>query len=63
VTTLRVELSGQGAVNRVAILHDPGHGFGAAARRCAFGKRYNPALDQKGRPIPAALVINVRFVR
>jgi periplasmic protein TonB len=63
VTTLRVELSGQGAVNRVAILRDPGHGFGAAARRCAFGKRYNPALDPQGRPIPAALVINVRFVR
>jgi len=63
VTTLRVELSGQGTVNRVAILRDPGHGFGAAAQRCAFGKRYNPALDREGRPIAAALVINVRFVR
>jgi protein TonB len=63
VTTLRVELSGQGTVNRVAILRDPGHGFGAAARRCALGKRYNPALDRDGRPIAAALVINVRFVR
>jgi periplasmic protein TonB len=63
VTTLRVELSAQGTVNRVAILRDPGHGFGAAAQRCAFGKRYNPALDREGRPIAAGLVINVRFVR
>ena len=63
VTTLRVELSSQGTVNRVAILRDPGHGFGAAARRCAFGKRYHPALDRLGHPIPGTLVINVRFVR
>lgn len=63
VTTLRVELSGQGTVIRVAVVRDPGHGFGAAARRCALGKRYNPALDRNGRPIPAALLINVRFVR
>jgi protein TonB len=63
VTTLRVELSGQGTVKGVAILRDPGHGFGAAARRCAFGKRYHPALDRKGRPIAGTLVINVRFVR
>jgi periplasmic protein TonB len=63
LTTLRVELSGQGKVNHVAILRDPGHGFGAAAKRCALGKRYNPALDREGRPIAGTLVINVRFVR
>jgi len=63
VASLRVELNGRGAVNQVAILRDPGHGFGAAARRCALGKRYDPALDREGRPIPASLVLNVRFVR
>jgi hypothetical protein len=47
----------------VAVVSDPGHGFGAAAQLCARQKRFLPALDRAGTPIVASVVVNVRFMR
>jgi periplasmic protein TonB len=53
-----------GAPRSVAVLRDPGHGFGAAARSCALGERYRPALDRDGNPALATTPpITVRFTR
>jgi periplasmic protein TonB len=48
----------------VAMLRDPGHGFGAAAIQCAMGQRFNSALDRMGNPVAATTPpILVRFSR
>lgn len=61
---IAVSLEADGRPKRVALLRDPGHGFGAAAIRCAMGQRYRPALDNKGDPIAATTPpITVRFSR
>jgi periplasmic protein TonB len=53
-----------GAPSSVAVLRDPGHGFGAAARACAMAQRYSPAFDRGGSPIAATTPpITVRFTR
>lgn len=61
---IAVSLEADGRPKRVALLRDPGHGFGPAAIRCAMGQRYRPALDSKGDPIAATTPpITVRFTR
>jgi protein TonB len=52
-----------GRASSVTVLHDPGYGFGAAARACALRRRYNAALDRSGAPVATTLVLNVRFDR
>jgi glutaminase len=47
----------------VAVIADPGHGFGAEARSCSIGKRWSPALDSAGNPIRATAIVKVRFTR
>lgn len=60
---LRVTVSAAGVVDKVAIVRDPGHGLGAAARACAKGIRFNPARDPAGQPTAAeSPPIRVRFV-
>lgn len=61
---IAVSLQADGRPKSVALLRDPGHGFGAAAIRCAMGQRYRPALDRQGAPIAATTPpITVRFTR
>jgi len=62
-TTLSIVVDPRGTAERVTVLSDPGHGFGAAARRCARGKRYVPARGSDGRVVRDTLVVIVRFVR
>lgn len=53
-----------GAPRWVAVLRDPGHGFGAAAKACALGQPYEAALDRDGHPVAATTPpITVRFTR
>lgn len=40
-----------GSARTVRIVSDPGHGFGRAARICAFEKKYEPARDGTGAKI------------
>lgn len=60
---LRVEVASDGRVGGVAVMRDPGAGFGREARRCALRKRWSPALDRAGQPTAGAAIVNVRFVR
>jgi protein TonB len=53
-----------GTPRSISVVSDPGHGFGAAARSCALGQRFTPALDRNGDPTTAATPpITVRFTR
>jgi protein TonB len=60
---LSVTVDASGRASSVAILRDPGHGFGLAARACALRRRYHAALDRSGLPVATTLVLNVRFDR
>jgi protein TonB len=61
--TIRVEVDARGRPTRVQALTDPGHGFAAAAQRCALGRQWSPGADRLGRPRASAINLNVRFVR
>ena len=63
VVSLRVQVASSGAVESVAVVRDPGDGFGREARRCALRKRWAPALDRAGSAIGSTAIVNVRFVR
>jgi len=63
VVTLTVRVGASAEVDSVAVVWDPGHGFGAAALRCAYSKRWQAALDRGGSPIASRLTLNVRFTR
>lgn len=61
---IAVSVGSDGSAKRVAMLRDPGHGFGAAAIQCAMGQRFNAALDRTGNPVAATTPpIVVRFSR
>jgi len=63
VATIRVAVSASGKVERVSVLSDPGHGFGAAAERCATSREWSAAVDRGGRAVRGERVVAVRFVR
>lgn len=59
-----VHVRADGRAARVTIVNDPGHGFGAAAYRCALQAQYSPARDRSGKPIGTDLErVSVRFTR
>lgn len=59
-----VTVRSDGTPRSISVVSDPGHGFGAAARSCALGQRFTPALDRNGEPTTAATPpITVRFTR
>lgn len=61
---IAVTVQASGTPKSVAVLRDPGHGFGAAARACAMGQRFKPALDRDGNGVLATTPpITVRFSR
>lgn len=64
VVTLIVVVSAAGAPLKVAVIQDPGNGFGRAARDCALARTYKAAVDDQGKPIAASTPpIKVRFSR
>ncbi len=60
---LLVTVSPAGAVEDAAVVIDPGHGFGDAARRFALGQQFKPAVDAAGTPIRATTRVRVAFRR
>ncbi|HEY5956668.1 MAG TPA: hypothetical protein VIV60_08950 [Polyangiaceae bacterium] len=61
---IAVSVGPEGSPKRVAMLKDPGHGFGQAAIQCAMSQRFNVALDRQGNAIAATTPpIVVRFSR
>lgn len=64
VASIVVTVRPDGTALAVKVVSDPGHGFGRAARLCALGRRYSPALDRAGQPITSTSPpIKVRFTR
>jgi protein TonB len=64
VVLIAVTVLPGGTAKAVTVLRDPGHGFGAAARACAMGQRFNAALDRQGTPVQSTTPpITVRFTR
>lgn len=60
---LLVTVSPSGTVEDAAVMTDPGHGFGEAARSYALGQRFKPAVDAAGTAIRASTRMRVRFHR
>ena len=61
---LRVVVNASGDPQSAAVLADPGHGFGAAARACAMRTHFTPARNAGGVPVSATSPpIRVRFTR
>jgi len=64
VATIVVTVGSDGSPTAVTVVGDPGHGFGRAARACAFGRRYTPGLDGSGAVhVATTAPIRVRFTR
>src|SRR5512140_2143742 len=49
--TVQVQVGPDGRAKSVAVMADPGHGFGREARLCAMRETYTSALDKDGTPI------------
>jgi len=60
---IEVKVSTDGRAETVGVTHDPGHGFGREARKCALRERYSPALNVEGVAIPGVYRVNFRFSR
>ncbi len=59
-----VTVGADGRAKSVRVISDPGFGFGAAARRCAAGRRYRTALNSDGKAITATMPpVRVHFRR
>ena len=64
VVTIAVTVDASGRAKNVSVLSDPGYGFGALARSCAFRKSYTPGYDKAGQPVAKTTPpIRVRFTR
>ena len=62
--TLQALINERGEALGVKVLSDPGFGLGKAATRCAREARFEPARDNRGRPVRAVSPpIRVRFTR
>jgi periplasmic protein TonB len=60
---VQVTVRPDGSAQSAAVVSDPGHGFGRAARQCALARHYQPALDRSGTAILSSGLVNVRFNR
>jgi protein TonB len=64
IVVIRVVVDAAGTAESAKVLVDPGHGFGAAAARCAMRTRFKPARAPDGKPVRAqSPPIRVRFTR
>ena len=61
---IQVRVKPDGSPETVAVVQDPGHGFGREARKCAMRKKYTTALDPDGNPVAGQTnPFRVRFER
>ena len=64
VVRIVVTVSPDGRAKSVQVVKDPGYGFGALARQCAFRMRYNPGFDTAGNAVTKTTPpFTVRFNR
>ena len=61
---IQVKVRPDGSPENVAVVQDPGHGFGREARKCAMRKKYSNGLDADGNPVGGTTKpFRVRFER
>ncbi len=61
---IQVKVKPDGSPESVAVLQDPGHGFGREARKCAMRKKYSQGADPDGNAIGGTTKpFRVRFER
>jgi periplasmic protein TonB len=61
---IRIVVRSDGRAESVAVVSDPGHGFGQAAAACAMRTAFTSARDAGGHPVHATSApIRVRFTR
>jgi protein TonB len=60
---LAVTVGPDGRAKSVSVVKDPGYGFGALARNCAFRKSFQVGLDTAGTPVTKTAVFTVKFTR
>ncbi len=58
---LRLTVDEQGLVAGVELLEGAGHGFDGPAVEAAYGLRFDPALDDRGRPVPAVIEFRTTY--
>jgi protein TonB len=64
LVTLSVTVGPDGRAKSVAVIKDPGNGFGRQARQCAMRKSYEVGLDRMGQPTSSSTPpFSVRFTR
>jgi protein TonB len=62
--SMRAIARADGSFESGEVVHDPGHGFGAALLACAKRHGFVPALDRRGKPIRArSAIIRFTFTR
>ncbi|RYE82716.1 MAG: hypothetical protein EOO75_20270 [Myxococcales bacterium] len=62
--SIMVTVRPDGSVQSVKVVSDSGTGFGAAARRCALGQRFEPSFDRTGQAVVGTTApFTVRFTR
>jgi hypothetical protein len=64
IVVIVVDVRADGMPSSVAVVSDPGYGFGEAAMRCAMEQKYVAARDESGRAVASRTKpFKVRFVR
>jgi Gram-negative bacterial TonB protein C-terminal len=64
IVVIVVDVRADGTPSSVAVVSDPGHGFGDAAMQCAMEQRYVAARDDSGRAVASRTKpFRIRFVR
>ncbi len=61
--TVVIKPNGDVASASVVFESPKGQGFGAAARSCLLGKRFDPGLDVNGKAVTTSTKVTVRFSR
>lgn len=61
VVSVRIHVSSSGSVQVIGVTSDLGHGLGEAAVNAVKGTRFQPALDDSGRPVDWEGIVNVAF--
>lgn len=58
---LRLTVDDQGLVAGVELVEGAGHGFDGPAVEAAYGMRFEPARDERGRPVPAVIEFRTTY--
>jgi TonB family protein len=61
VVSVRIHVSASGGVQVLGVTSDLGHGLGESAIHAVQGTRFQPSIDDSGRPVDWEGIVNVAF--